>query len=1678
MKVCVLLCVCFFSLKMGATSRSYLVAAPLSFRVDALETVLLQLFGFTEEVTVFVFLKTSLAPDHQVLAQDVVKLNAQNHHQATATVRLLPQLDKSTTNVVLHIQCPHINEHVSVPVSRSNGFLFIQTDKPLYTPHQLVKVRAFSLNQELRPAKRSVLLTFRDPDHSTVDIVKMIDPNNGVPSMQNPFRIPISPKLGIWTITASYSEDFSTLAQTNFEVKEYVLPSFTISIEPEANYISYDRFSRFNFKVSARYLHGAPVSNGEVFLRYGYISGNNRPVIIPNSVRRLSSSGHVMVMVNMQQILSNHNMVNDLSGLMNKYLYIAVLVKERYGGISQEFEFAAVKFVKSPFTLSLVSTPPFIKPRLPYNIQVLVKDHLDHPVSQVPIHLVERRVFRIGRDSQEVSCTPKSQISQPDGIAVFSCSIPLEAVRAELTFQTADPALPALSQARLSLSAQAYHSPNQRYLYIDAPGGSTLTVGNFANIKVYSATPQFITIRSISYMVVSRGRVLTFGTQAISANEGNRHTLSFRLTGAMFPSVRLLVYYLLFSEGTSELVADSVWLDVRDTCVNGLKTELSVEGRSYKPAEKLTLNIRTNQDGLVALSAVDTALLHLRSNYRDPVAMVVRHIEQSDLGCGGGGGKDGADVFRLAGLTFMTNANAQAASSTQACTALVRPKRAPNEEARNARAASYGRAKVCCEVGMRFVPKTVSCQQFAQQAYRKKPLCQRAFRECCQFIQDNLDQDQDLILGRNDFGPDFDTLPVLVRSSFPESWLWDVRPVRSGQLSVNESLPHSLNTWQIQAIGMFGNGICVANPVQVSVSLPLSVDVPLPYQVVRGEQVELKGSVYNQRTDGVMYCVTLRAGPDICLHQSQPDTDGQHSTACSMRFLPARSVGAVSFTLLAFQPGEHRLTFTLSTTEGGGDVLQKKLRVVPEGLRQEVNSGGTLDPQGVYGSEKRTVYLTNKLPLNMVPNTPVKRMLSISGEVLGDTLTLVLSSDGLQELVNLPSGSAEAELGRVRTLLHVYQYLEASSSWKLLGHNVQKSSEELKQKIREGVVSVSSFRNEDFGYSMWRKKKSSTWVTALVLQTLSLADQIVTVDHQSLSDSMFWLIWNTQNSNGSFRELSSFRANRAMAEGAEPVERDVYLTSFVLIALKRVTSINDPILQIRVQDASKASAENYISQHASGVNSVFVRAVATFALTLNNPNNMVSPQLFKSLEGLARESSPAELRYWQDSNVLAEWVNPDQTSSQTVETTAYVLLTTLLLGKVQYAQPILLWLRQDQHYEQGFFSTEDTVLTLEAVTAYSKVISKADLNQDISIRIGRKGERQVVSLSSSQPVITPIQVTTNDDIRVTTGFGNGVSTVKLKTVFYETSPSTQSTCNFDLTIEAIGADLSNRQVMRAPHLVACVKYKPPEGVVTESRLTIMTIQLPTGVNAYVNDLRQFSDVEVADAVISHYELQGNNVIIQAESIPSDVFVCFGFRIRTSFRVGGATQALFTVHEAQHKGSLCTKHFSYEQTKLQRLCVEEQCQCMTTACATFRGKMDTTLTVANRTAETCQPHIRYAYKVSVKSSEAEGDFWTFTATVDQVLRKNDPTLAAVSARSEVELVKKATCSEVHIQIGRQYLLMGASSAEVKGQGGLRYRLALDSDAVLEALPSDCSSTECSDYNSLLDDFITDLQLFAC
>uniref|UniRef100_A0A4W5LEG8 Complement C5 n=1 Tax=Hucho hucho TaxID=62062 RepID=A0A4W5LEG8_9TELE len=1666
MKLLLLLCVFHCCCLAVAQEKTYLITAPKLLRLDASEKVVIQLFGYTQEANVHVYLKSSMDAAHIKYADQFVTLNTQNGFQEAVTLRIFPSTFlKDATHAYLEVIVPEqFAQHVKIPVSRKNGFLFIQTDKRIYTPEQSVKVRAFSLNEDLQPALRPVTLTFRDPELQKVEIVDMTDVN-GIPSMQNPFKIPLKPKLGIWRIEASYTDEFTTKNKAEFEVKEYVLPSLSIHMQPEANYISFGTFEAFKIKISARYIHGAPVANAEVFLRFGYIGKTT--VILHKSVRReqMTESGDVEVCINMKKALSLEDGPKELEGMVEKFLYMAVMVQEPTGGISQEAEMANVKFLKSPYRLSLVATPPFIKPGLPYTIRVSVKDHLGDPVAWVPVSLVNSFTKNKRGVDEKLQCPTltenNSKRTKDDGIALFICNLHSEAESARFIFKTADERLPSGNQAEYTLEAKAYSSPNERYLYIDLPSDySGLQVGQHVSIQIYFHARSYLQIETFSYQIISRGKIVKFASEKRLQGTGYQ-AIHFTVTSDMVPSIRLLVYYILHGEKTPELVADSVWIDVKDKCVNGLKTELSFRKKDYKPKDELVFEVKTGQDSLVALSAIDTAVYSLRSPLQDPVTRVLRHIEQSDQGCGGGGGKDSADVFRLTGLTFMTNANAQASQSEDdTCTASVRPKRALSYGQQKEKAKQYGRHILCCWQGLHQIPTLETCAHRANslkvQRSSDANKCRAVFTECCDYSLELLQTSSDHVLARVEMAILFDLMPTQIRSYFPESWLWEVQPVRSGQMTLNRNLPDSLTTWEIKAVGVFkegSSGICVADPIKVSVTQAVSVDVPLPYSMVRGEQIELRGSVYNQAEDNIKYCVTLTAGAGVCLFQGKPTKDdGIKTTNCDKTtLLESGSVGLVTFTLMALEVGSHTLTFTLRTDKQRfNDQIVKTIRVVPEGIRTEDLSGGKLDPQGLYGPSIRKVELSNSIPSQLVPKTSVERLLTINGEILGEVLAILNNPDGLSQLVNLPSGSAEGEIMRVLPIYFVYHYLEATNRWDIMGLEEHNSPLELKRKIREGITSIISFkRPREFSYSMWKDKEASTWLTALVVKTLGQVDKYVKVDSDMLSNSIFWLINEAQNEDGSFREFST--CPRVQGAGVDSVDQSVFFTSFVMIGIKTAMAVEKCGL-LEFSQALKRAA-GYISDHAPRVKSLYARAVAAYALTLDDRDSMQAVILYDSLEKQAREKgNPVEYRYWHEKDASLNPLKPDKASAQTVETTSYVLLTGLIKAKHNYALPIINWLTQDQRYGGGFHSTQDTILTLEALTEYSKVVkySKLDLLIEASYIKTREQLGKIV-LTQKKPVGKPIKVTEDKDVRVSTGFGTGVSIVQMKTVYYKTT-ETNENCKFNISIEVHRPNKKSKDTMlHSSRIVACAKYKPPPNeVFTESSHTVMEIQLPTGVQPFQEDLNMFRDG--LESVISDYKISGDKVVLQLDSVPFEQFVCVGFRIKELFRVGMVSASLFKIYEYNDQESQCSKLYSLPiETKLLRLCVGEQCHCMAAECCNFKSEMDPSITAEERRQATCRDNIKYAFKVKIKSIVEEGDFITYVANVEDPFKRG---LDNVNINTEVEFVKKASCSSVDMKIGGQYLIMGADSMQIRVGRGYKYRYPLDSQATVEMWPTEC------------------------
>uniref|UniRef100_A0A8C3UZY7 Complement C5 n=1 Tax=Catharus ustulatus TaxID=91951 RepID=A0A8C3UZY7_CATUS len=1621
MTILIYFIVLLFSGTTFSQEKTYVLTAPKIFRAGASEKVVIQAFGFEEGFAVNIALKSF--PDKLAEYSSArVSLTPANKFQDAVTLTVqptdLPRTDNSDKYLYLEAVSPHFTRLKKIPVSYENGFLFIHTDKPVYTPDQSVKVRVYSLNEELQPARRETVLTFVDPEGLEVDILEEKD-FTGIVSFPD-FKIPPNPKYGIWKIKAKYKKDFVTSAVAKFEVKEYAMPSFSIVIEPESNFISSDKFESFRIVVK--------MENGVANINF-------------NSKRAASSIGF-----------------DSLEALDGSYLYIVASVLESSGGLSGEVEFAGVRFAVSPYKLSLVATPLFVKPGLPYFIKVQVKDTMDDFVGNVLVTVTAKSFSEQMDETQLISEDSESgrrTTITSDGTALFVVNIPSDSKMLEFQVKTADPHLSDENQASKTYEARAYSSLSQSYLYIDwASNHKTLEVGDVININVYPRSHYINKINHFSYLITSKGKIVSFGTQERIKDLEYEH-LTFQITQEMVPSARLIVYYIVTGEGAAELVADSVWLNVEQKCGNNLDVS-----KTLKPAEVVSLTMKTQSSSFVALSSVDKAIYGPVQHGPCASPQILLQLERSDLGCGAGGGQNNVAVFRMAGLTFLTNANADDSEEAgEPCNEVLRTKRSDFKEKILNEVKKYRDpvSQKCCMSGVKNYPVSETCRQRAQRI-RGSQKCISAFTDCCEFANKlRLEEpNKILILARMHFEALLELDEAQVRSYFPESWLWEVHQVSSRSKSLSVTLPDSLTTWEVQGVGISDKGICVAAPLEMTVVKDVFLSIYVPYSVVRGEQIELKGSVYNHKASAIKV---------ICVNDSCAKIDiVNQKTIFSFKNLDAGSSSAVTFRILPLELGLHTVNFTLLTPRNS-EIVVKTLRVVPEGIKRELHAGFTLDPQGVYGSMKRRQEFRYKVPLNLVPKTHIDRTVSVKGHLLGEVIATVLSPRGLQMLTSLPRGSAEAELMSIAPVFYVFHYLEQLDNWRLLGPETLKSRTQMRRKMKEGIVSISSFRNADSSYSMWKNGQASTWLTAFALRILGQVNQYIDLDQMSVCDSLLWLIDNCQMPDGSFNEFSNYQPVKLQGTlPREAKEKSLYLTAFCIIGIDKSMKICPTQ---KIQDA-RSRAGGYLEQNMQLAQSPFTMAITAYALALLDPNQRAAREAFSALKREAFVTGdPPIYRFWKDAFKTQDQPTPSSVTAQMVETTAYALLTTLLRGDENYAKPIIKWLSEEQRHGGGFYSTQDTINALEALTEYSLLVKRLNLDMDVRVSYKNGGALKVFKLTEDNFVGR-----TMTDCLMLLLFGLIYLCVQVRTV-YNTIGTSEESCNFELKIVPKRDDGKGwNELILA---LMSPRYRPSAREPRSgSAHAVMDIGLVSGVEANPEDLSTLASG--VDQLIADYEIKDGHVLLQIDSVPAHQFLCVEFRISELFQVGMLNPATFTVYEYHAPDKRCTMLYNpYGNEKLVRLCEGDECKCMEAECGKVQERLDRSISAESRREAACHRDTAYVYRVNILSRSEEGFFVKYSANLLDLYKRGQ---AFAQKNNEITFVKKKTCTDVELSPGEQYLIMGKEALKISIGYSFRFQYPLDSSTWIEWWPSNRACTSCQEFLNTMDDFAEDLLISGC
>ncbi|XP_075179021.1 complement C5-like [Anomaloglossus baeobatrachus] len=1655
---------------------------PREWRVGAQETVLVQAFGYRENLPMTISLLTY--PDkRKTFHSQSVELNSGNNYQGQVTLQILPvdfpRKIGTTQFVYLQAQSSSFTKVQQVPVSHLNGFLFIQCDKPVYTPEQSVKVRIYSMDEELRPARRAVTVTFKDPDEVKVDVITQEDVT-GIISFPD-FKIPANPKYGTWKIEAAYGADYTTSTAAAFDVKEYVLPRFFVAIVPAQNFISHDTFDEFTITVKAHYYYGKKLEQAKVFIRYGIITDGERSML-PKSIDVLTMSGGEAVFQFSSRRAVAELGLSELEELSGSYLYITTSVEETAGSQSEESENAEVRYVITPYTLKLIGTPLYVKPTLPYYVKVQLKDTLDKAVPRIRLTFSEEMVVEGGESLTSDTHHSQMQITNDKGIAEFVVNIPGNVEALHFTIKTANNKLPDENQATATYTATAYKSPTKSYLYINwARESEVLQVGGYLNVQVVPKSPYMAKLSHYSYLVISKGKIVTYDTVQ-RVYDSTSQNLNIQITAAMVPSIRLLVYYIITGDSTAEVVADSIWVDVREKCVNNQEVQLSVNSGGLLPKASVPLKVQAQSGSIVALSAVDVSVYDVTKKTQRPMDRVLRRIEESDLGCGAGAGQDNKDVFRIAGLTFITNANIQASQSTEfSCNETPRKKRSAyllDETQKAARKYDAKRLRQCCEAGGRAFIEDHQCTAGIARIKKDKGTpCMNAFKACCEVVQkrDRELAQKDLDMGRMFIRTVLDLDEPEVRSYFPESWLWEELSISGrGFKETRLTLPDSLTTWEIQGIGMSDKGLCVADPAQITVSKDLFINVQLPYSVIRGEQVEIQVTVYNYKNSNVKGCISVSVGKEICLVTELKSDHRGRSRDCSEEFR-SQVPRVFTYSVLPLVLGLHTITFTLSGNFNGESVV-KTLRVVSEGIKMEQSAGFTLDPLGLRGVTKRQQDLPYRIPSNTVPKSGVSRIFSINGHIMGEVIDSVLNADGVKYLVSLPKGSAEMELARVAPIFYVYHYLETKNQWSLLGTKILPIQLDMKRKLKEGVSSVLAFRNRDYSYSLWRDSEPNTWMTAFALRIFGDIQRYVTIDEKSVCTTLLWLLDHCQATDGSFQEKAT--SSPVKLQGTIPreaSEKTLYLTAYTVIAIQKAFHMC-PV--INVEDRLNLAID-YLSRHASNAQSTFTLAVTAYALAISQATLQSKSYTLGKLksEAYSKGAGSPVYRYWKDTLKKFDITEPSAETAKMVETTSYALLTILKNADKEYAQPVLRWLKEQQRYGGGFFSTQDTIIALEALTEVAILDEKLTLNMDVKVAYKKSGDFQNYRLTDEQPFTRPVEVPILEDLTVSTRSARGIATGSVRTVFHIMAPR-QEKCKFDLRIQkkeplqTIFDDNTSQMLL----LEVCARYKPQQDEIPTSGQAVMEITLLTGLQA--DEKQLYKLMNRVDQAVKDYSIEGGKVILYFDWISSDDYTCAPLYVRNIFKTSSRSPGIFKVYEFHAPEHECTIFYNpHLDDTLQRVCIGDACKCIAGECPKPKNRLDTTTTVDQRKDAACKRDMTYAYKVKVISYEEEGEFLKYTVTIVDIFNAGS---ASVKLNKQVRLIKKTTCNTFTLQTGEQYLIMGKDGLQIRGEREYQYEYPLDSSTWVEWWPekSSCWDQFCGPFLSILDEFSENFLLEGC
>jgi len=574
---------------------------------------------------------------------------------------------------------------------------------------------------------------------------------------------------------------------------------------------------------------------------------------------------------------------------------------------------------------------------------------------------------------------------------------------------------------------------------------------------------------------------------------------------------------------------------------------------------------------------------------------------------------------------------------------------------------------------------------------------------------------------------------TVVRTEFPETWLFDMEVLPEGSMDRALKAPGTITSWTAEAVCMSKQkGLGLGGPEKLLVTQDFFSDLRMPYSVKRGEEFPLNISVFNNLDTSLPLVLNVEGGEEVRVEGAA------RQSLC----LAGRDNLLLSIPSTAMQVGDLNMSITLEidnhqgcdTVEQGvgySDRLIRPLKVKAEGLPVQliksdlkcINSHGDTSATDAPGGRITEQFDVGR-PEGIVDGSE-SVWFYVSGDVMAGSL------DNIGDLVRLPTGCGEQNMVKMAPNVYMIDYLNHNPKADTNGDYRAKA----KRFMEIGYNRQQTYRHQHGAYSIWGPREipdqtaGSTWLTAFVVKVFSQAHDSLTVDEKKLRASVDW-IFKAQKENGCFEQKGYVHSSYLQGGGGASS-----ISAFVTTALVEAHSSFEEVVPRAKLDSAVMCLTKSMNKTDLYTYSLATHALALYRNRTSRTDEELDTTLNEMVDYLMEKANTSQsgVRFWDQVTTTSNYYWSYSRSSA-VEMTAYNIMTLILMNRLNDVVDSVKWLARQKNSQGGFVSTQDTVVALEALALYGSHISKQPTNLKGEMRTDGEERREISIEEDSKQV--------------------------------------------------------------------------------------------------------------------------------------------------------------------------------------------------------------------------------------------------------------------------------------------------------------------------------------------------------